>query len=285
MCMEDWLRKKCPSAPLQATVCTWPRLILKLGLTFTVWDSVLSQHCLWGLTSSGLWCSLLDIVLPSTHVPSHGSTHSPFSALLHPSISGSSRPEGYKVCGPKVIFISPLGGSSPKYLHFSRLRWNLNMRLLFSVERCFHFVLAAITCDILRGIRIWRCAIRYSCQHDNIKCFMSLIGTVVFMTGHHISLILLATGQASCCHSCELSLFYIRLCWVKCARTNTHTQLFPHVDLQMLYQDADFLTWSIGAILVHYVRCTSWFTTHSVVYCITYWYIMYVAHRDSLHIL
>ena len=99
------------------------------------------------------------------------------------------------------------------------------------------------------------------------------------MTGHHTSLMSLATGLASCCHSCEFSLFYIFLCWVTHEHTHTyiqtyahththtnmhtpthmhtHTQLFPHMNLQMLSQDVDFLTCRTGAILVHYVRCTS----------------------------
>lgn len=137
-------RKNCPSVPLCATICTWPGLILKLGLRFTVWDLIFSQHCFWGLWSSGLWCSLLgewrltfpmNTVLPSAHIPSNGSNHSPFNAWSHPRTPGCSHPEGYNVSGRKAIFISPLGGVCPKYLHFSRLRWNLNTSLLFRVER------------------------------------------------------------------------------------------------------------------------------------------------------
>ena len=226
------------------------------------------------------------MVLPSAHIPSNGSNHSSSNALLHPSTSGSSHPEGYKVCTPKAIFISPLGGISPKYLHFSRLRWNLNTSLLFSVERCFHFVLAAITCNILRGIRIWRCVIRYACQHESIKCFMSLIGTAVFMTGHHISLILLATGQASCCHSCEFSPFYILVCWVTRAPTHTHTHThttFSTCGSPNALSGCWFLNvqhWCHTGTLC----CTSWFSIHSIAYGITYWYIMYVAHHDSVYI-
>jgi hypothetical protein len=123
----------------------------------------------------------------------------------------------------QYLFISPLGGICPRYLHFSRLRWKLNMSLLFNVERCFHFVLAAVTYNILRDIRSWRCVIQHACQHS-IKCFMSLICTVLFMAGHHTSLISHTTGLASCCHSCEFSLFYILLCSVRHTHTHTHAR-------------------------------------------------------------